>query len=177
MNRIPLIDPAHAEGKSKTLFDAVQAKMGMVPNMTRVLANAPAALESYLQFSGAMAGAKLSPRIREQIALTVGEVNSCVYCVRAHATIGGRLGLDAATIAAARDARSSDPKVDALLKFARDLVVERGALSDEGLARLRGAGVTDGEIVETIAAVSLNIFTNYVNHVADTVIDFPEIKA
>ena len=56
MNRIQQIDPAGATGKTKQLLDAVQSKLGIVPNLTRVLANAPAALEGYLNFSGALAG-------------------------------------------------------------------------------------------------------------------------
>jgi hypothetical protein len=37
--------------------------------------------------------------------------------------------------------------------------------------------LSDAEIVETTAQVALNIFTNYINHVARTVVDFPEVKS
>lgn len=176
MTRFQLIDPAAAEGKAKTLLDAVKAKMGLVPNMTRVMANAPAALDAYLQMSGALAGGTLNAKVREQIALTVGETNLCGYCLSAHTLIGGKVGLPADEIASARRATSSDAKTAALLKFARALVLQKGEVSDAAIAETRAAGAKDGELLEVVANVALNIYTNYVNHVAKTAIDFPEVK-
>ncbi len=176
MTRFQLIDPASAEGKAKTLLDAVKSKMGLVPNMTRVMANAPAALDAYLQMSGALAGGALNAKVREQIALTVGETNLCGYCLSAHTLIGGKVGLPADEIASARRATSSDAKTAALLKFARALVLQKGEVSDAAIAETRAAGAKDGDILEVVANVALNIYTNYVNHVAKTAIDFPEVK-
>lgn len=176
MNRIDQLDPAQATGKTKQLFDAVQHKMGLVPNLVRVLGAAPAALEGYLGFSGALAGGSLSAKIREQIALTVAESNLCSYCLSAHTFIGGKVGLSADDIASARHASAATDKADAILKLVRSIVVQRGEVSDNDLNKARTASLTDGEIVETIANVALNIFTNYVNHVARTVVDFPEVK-
>lgn len=75
----------------------------------------------------------------------------------------------------ARHATATDERTDALLKLARSIVVQRGELGATGLAPARAAGLTDGEVIETVANVALNIFTNYVNHVANTVVDFPEV--
>ncbi len=36
---------------------------------------------------------------------------------------------------------------------------------------------SEAEIVETLAHVGLNLFTNYFNHVANTEIDFPFVTA
>jgi uncharacterized peroxidase-related enzyme len=177
MNRIPQIDPAAATGKAKQLLDAVNAKLGLVPNLTRVLANAPAALEGYLNFSGALAGGVLSAKVREQIALAVAQGNNCDYCLSAHTFIGGKVGLAASDIANARQAVGASDKDDAILKLALSIVVQRGEVSDAALKNARAAGLTDAEIVETTANVALNIFTNYINHVAQTIVDFPEVKA
>jgi uncharacterized peroxidase-related enzyme len=177
MNRIQQIDPASATGKTKQLLDAVNAKLGIVPNLTRVLANAPAALEGYLNFSGALAGGGLSAKVREQIALAVAQGNHCDYCLSAHTFIGGKVGLAANDIASARQAVGAADKDDAILKLALSIVVQRGEVSDAALKNARAAGLTDAEIVETTANVALNIFTNYINHVAQTVVDFPEVKS
>ena len=177
MNRIQQIDPASATGKSKQLLDAVQSKLGIVPNLTRVLANAPAALEGYLNFSGALAGGGLSAKVREQIALAVAQGNNCDYCLSAHTFIGGKVGLGEKQIAAARQAVATTDKDDAILKLALSIVVQKGEVSDAALKNARSAGLTDADIVETTANVALNIFTNYVNHVAQTVVDFPEVKS
>jgi uncharacterized peroxidase-related enzyme len=177
MNRIQQIDPAAATGKAKQLLDAVQSKLGIVPNLTRVLANAPAALEGYLYFSGALAGGILSAKVREQIAIAVAQGNNCDYCLSAHTFIGGKVGLNEEQIADARQAVATTDKDDATLKLALSILVQKGEVSDAALKNARSAGLTDADIVETTANVALNIFTNYVNHVAQTVVDFPEVKS
>jgi uncharacterized peroxidase-related enzyme len=176
MNRIAQLDPVQATGKTKQLFDNVHAKLGGVPNLFRVLGNAPAALEGYLSFSGALAGGSLNERVREQIALTVAESNICSYCLSAHTYLAAKIGLTQNDIVGAIHAAAVTAKTDSILKLARSIVVQRGEVSDSDLERARCGGLTDGEIVETIANVALNIFTNYVNHVARTLVDFPEVK-
>lgn len=176
MNRITQVDPATSEGKTKHLFETVKTRLGVVPNLFRVLGNSPAALEAYLNFSGALATGHLHGRVREQIALAVAESNLCSYCLSAHTFIGGKLGLKERDIANARQAVASDDKTDAVLKLARSIVVERGEVSDATLRAARASGLSDAEVVETVAHVALNIFTNYINHVAQTVVDFPEVK-
>ena len=93
MNRITQLDPAQATGKTKQLFDGVQAKLGVVPNLFRVFGNSTAALEGYLNFSGALAGGVLNAKVREQIALAVAEINDCTYCRSSHTYIGGKAAL------------------------------------------------------------------------------------
>jgi len=176
MNRITQLDPAQATGKTKQLFDSVQSKLGAVPNLFRVLGTAPAALEGYLNFGSALGGGSLNAKVREQIALVVAESNLCGYCLSAHTFLGGKVGLTDKDIADARHASAGTDKTDAILKLARSIVVQRGEVSDADLKQVRASGLTDGDIVETIANVVVNIFTNYVNHVARTVVDFPEVK-
>ena len=176
-SRIPQIDPERATEKSKRLLGRVRSKLGLIPNLFRVLANAPVALEGYLNFSEALAAGALDDKLREQIALTVAESNLCPYCRSAHAFLGEKAGLSSDEIADAIRARGSDRRTDAVLKLARIIIVQRGEVSDSELKRARAAGLTDGELVETVANIALNIFTNYINHVARTAIDFPEVKA
>ncbi len=177
MNRITQLDPATATGKTKALFDGVQAKLGIVPNLFRVFGNSTAALEGYLNFSGALAGGVLDAKVREQIALAVAEINDCTYCRSAHTYIGGLVGLSESEITAARKVAASDERTEAILNLARNIVVQRGELSESEFKAARAAKLTDAEIVETVANVALNILTNYLNHVAQTVVDFPEVKA
>ncbi len=176
MNRITQLDPTSATGKTKQLFDGVQAKLGVVPNLFRVLGNSSAALEGYLNFSGALAGGVLNAKVREQIALAVAEINDCNYCRSAHTYIGGKAGLSEREIADARKVSATDEHTAAILNLARSIVVQRGELSDTEFKAARAAKLTDAEIVETTANVALNLLTNYVNHVAQTVVDFPEVK-
>lgn len=176
MNRITQLDPAQATGKTKQLFDGVRAKLGVVPNLFRVFGNSPAALEGYLNISGALAGGVLNAKVREQIALAVAEINDCTYCRSAHTYIGGKVGLNEREMADARKVVASDERTAAILNLARSVVVQRGELSEAEFKAARAAKITDSEIVETTANVALNILTNYVNHVAHTVVDFPEVS-
>lgn len=175
--RLPTIAPQAATGKAKALLEAVQTKLGLVPNMMRTLALAPAALEGYLQLSGALGGGALNAKTRELIALTVGQQNGCDYCLAAHTAIGGMVGLTTDQARDARLATSSDPRTAALLRFAAQLVEDRGRVSDADLAAVRAAGWDDGAIVEVVANVALSIFTNTFNHVAGTEVDFPAAPA
>lgn len=176
MSRIPQVNPESASGKAKELLDAVKGKLGLVPNMTRVMANSAAVLDGYLSLSGALSKGHLRAKEREQIALTVGEVNGCDYCLAAHSTIGKMVGLTAEQIMDSRRGTAVDPKVEALVKFARRVVDERGRVSDLDLANARVAGLDDAALAEVVANVALNLFTNYFNHVAETDIDFPKVE-
>jgi uncharacterized peroxidase-related enzyme len=175
MSRLPAIQTETANGKAKLLLEAVQAKLKITPNMTRVMANSPAVLEGYLSFSGALAGGSLPAKLREEIALEVGEQNACQYCVSAHTAIGKLTGLTDAEIQEARDARSSSQKHAAALEFARQVVAKRGRVADADFEAVRKAGFGDGEIAEIIAHVALNVFTNYFNIATEVEVDFPKI--
>jgi uncharacterized peroxidase-related enzyme len=175
MARLNTIDPAQATGKAKELLAAVQAKLKLTPNMTRVMANSPAVLEAYLNFSSALAGGALGAKLGEQIALAVAQVDQCEYCLSAHSAIGKLVGLTDSDIAGSREGQGSSPRVAAALRFARQLVESRGIVGDDAIAAVRQAGFSDGEIAEIIAHVALNIFTNYFNNAAAVDIDFPKV--
>jgi hypothetical protein len=92
------------------------------------------------------------------------------------AALGQLAGLNPEEIAACRHARAADPRREAGLVFAQAIVVNRGEVSDAAVNRVRAAGFSDGEITELVANVVINIFTNYVNHVAQTIVDFPRVE-
>jgi uncharacterized peroxidase-related enzyme len=176
MSRITAINPKETTGGVKELLDAVQAKLGVTPNMMRTMAQSPAVLEAYLNFSDALGKGKLKAKVREQIALLSAEANQCGYCVAAHTAIGKMVGLNENAILAARGASAEDAETDAALKFARAIIEKRGAVSDDEIQAMKSAGFSEGEIAEVIANVALNIFTNYFNETAKTEIDFPRVE-
>ena len=176
MPRLNAIDPTQATGKAKELLGAVKTNLGLVPNMMRTMANAPAVLEGYLGLSGALAGGSLGRGLREQIALAVAEANACDYCLAAHTALGQLAKLSEDEIAASRRHRSANPRTAAALGFAVSLVEKHGEVSDEAFARVRQAGFSDGEIAEIIANVALNVLTNYFNKAAEVVVDFPRVE-
>ena len=176
MSRIPAIDPAAATGKAQDLLSAVKSKLGLVPNMTRVMVNSPAVLEGYLGLNGALARGSLQPKVREELALVVAQDNECDYCLSAHTAIGKMVGLTPEEIAQSREGRSTDEHVEAALTFAKRVLATRGAVSDRDLSAVRAAGFSDGEIAEIIAHVALNVLTNYFNKATEVDIDFPVVS-
>ena len=167
-----------APAASQPLLEAVKKQLGVVPNLFRVVSNSPAALEGYLGLSGALAKGTLPAATRERIALAVAEINGCTYCLSAHSYLGKNLAkLDEAEIMANRHGRSNDPKADAAVHFAATVTKARGHVEDADLRAVKTAGYDDAQIVEIVLHVALNTWTNYINEVAQTVVDFPVAKA
>ncbi|MDN3583256.1 carboxymuconolactone decarboxylase family protein [Mucilaginibacter flavus] len=178
MTRLTALNPDETIGKAKDLFNVIQSKLGVVPNMMRTMGNSPALLEGYLNLSGALSHGKLGAKTGELLALAVSEKNSCDYCLSAHTYIGEKLvHIDAETLNNARNAESTDAKTAAILKFANVVTAKQGLVDDADVDAVKAAGLTDGEIGEIVGHVALNVLTNYFNNVAKTAIDFPVVRA
>ena len=176
MPAIRPIDPQQADTATAQTLAGVRAKFGLVPNMMATMAHAPAALDGYLRFAGALAGGRFSAKRREAIALTVAQANRCGYCLSAHSALGDLAGLARDEQAEARVATARDPQEAALLKLAESIVRTQGHPEADVLRDVRAQGFGDADVLEVIANVALNIYTNYVNHIADTEIDFPVVE-
>lgn len=177
MSRFKPVEKDGADGRAAELLDRIQRELGMTPNIMKIMANAPKVLEGYLSFSAALAEGALPARLREQLALTVAEANGCQYCLAAHTAIGRIVGLSEQEIGDSRQADAVDSKSEVALRFARKVVDERANVSNADVDRLRHAGFNDEQIVEIIANVAINTFTNYFNHIALTEVDFPAVEA
>ncbi len=176
MTRLNSVNPDTAEGRAKDLFDAAKKKMAGVPNILRVMANQPAVLDMYFKINEALSGGSFDAPTREAVALATAGENSCEYCAAAHTAISKGLKVDAAEIKRRIEGQSEDSRVRAILDLAKRIIETKGFVSDEDLENARKAGLSDGDIMETVGNVALNFFTNYVNHVADTDIDFPKVE-
>ena len=176
MSRFHLVEPSTASGKAKELLDAVKGKLGIVPNMTKVMANSPAVLEGYVGFSGALGKGLLDAKTRERLALVAAQENRCDYCLSAHAAIGKMVGLEPEQIAESRRGNGGSDRATAALTFAKRVLETRGQVNETDLTAVRGAGFSDAQIVEIIAHVALNVLTNYLNIASDVEIDFPKVS-
>jgi AhpD family alkylhydroperoxidase len=159
LQRIPSVDPSTATGSNKKNFDLFQGALGVVPNMTRAMAQSPAVLEGYVALNGSLTKGTLGKKLREELALTLAGANHCDYCASAHTVLGKFAGLNETQI------------TDAI----NILVEKRGRINDDDFQAVTAAGYTPGEVGEIVAHVALNVFTNYFNNVAGTEIDFPKV--
>ncbi len=175
MSRITVITNETANAEQLALLEAIQAKLGMVPNFLKILANSPAALRAFLGLHGIANEGSLTPQTRERIALAVAQQNSCEYCVSAHTAIGRKAGLTNAEIAANRAGTSQEDKAAVAVKFARSLVENSGEVTTAEITEARNAGYSDAEIVEIITHVGMNILTNMIGKASRVEIDFPKV--
>lgn len=177
MSRLPTVTDQNASPAAAGLFDAIRGKVGMVPNLYRVTANQPAVLEGLLTLGEKLGGGSFDPATREAIALAVAGENACDYCASAHTAISKGMKVADDEVASRLLGKSADPRVQAILDFAVAVTREKGFVSDADLTTAREAGLSDADIIEVIGNVVANIFTNYINHVAQTEIDFPVVTA
>lgn len=178
MPHIHPLDPDQASGPAAELFAAIHAQFGVVPNIFRTVGQSPAALKGLLGLSGALGEGELSAALREQIALASAGANGCDYCASAHTAIGRGAGLSAEEAARNLEGAASDPQARAVLDFVNLVIRERADIDNAAeLGKLREAGLSEAQIVEVIAHIALNQFTNYFNHIAGTSIDFPAVSS
>ena len=177
MTNFAPIEPETATGKAADLLAQVQKSLGLTPTMTKVMANSPALLKSYLTLSGAVAGGVLPAAVRERLAISTAQLNSCEYCLSAHTYIGANIAkVDADELEKARRAESDDAHVAALLKLSNSIAENAGDVDDVDIKTAREAGVTEEEIGEVVANLALNILTNYFNVVAHVDNDWPVVS-
>jgi uncharacterized peroxidase-related enzyme len=175
MQRITAKTIDNAPEASKPVMEKIKGKFGKVPNIFATLGTSPAALKALMGIFGALEEGTLTGKPHEAIALRVGELNGCKYCTAAHTAKAKMAGATPEEAVDFRKGKSSDAKIQSLIKLAEKLNEKRGNLSDGELAAARGAGLTDAEILETLAIVICNVYTNAINALVKTEVDFPKI--
>ena len=176
VNRIDLVDVDGVTDDRAESLAQIKGAFGFVPNMFRAAANSPVALQSLWGSFGALGHGVLGAKVGEQIAVAVADRNRCDYCLSAHTLLGKKAGATADEMADAQKGYSTDAHTAAVLHLAVELVERRGQLDGDAIAAARSAGLTSEEIVETIAHVALNVFTNYVNVALDVPVDFARTR-
>ncbi len=175
MSRVPLINPTDTTPNRQAILAQIHGAFGATPNMFKAVAHSSAALQSMWGSFGALGAGVLGAKLGEQIAVAVAQRNRCEYCLAAHTVLGKGAGATAQEMAAAQAGQSDDPKTAAALRFAIQLVERRAQVTSDDVAALRTAGFGDEHIVEIIAHVALNLFTNYINVALDVPVDFPKV--
>ncbi len=175
MPRIHPVDVASAPRETVDHLETCRTMFGATPNLFTTAANSPAALGALLSMFANVGQSSFGAKVGELFGIAIAESNRCAYCLAAHTALGRSLGVSPIALSSARNAESVDGRTTAALKLAVAINEARGHIDDATLASARIAGLSDAEIVEVVAHVALNVFTNYLNTVAKTTIDFPEV--
>ena len=141
-------------------------------NIFKTMDHCPHLLAGFKAFKGELDKGHLSGEVKEKIALAVAGINDCAYCKAAHTAMAKKAGVSDGGIEYALQCKCGDPKINAALKFAGDIVNKKGEIDDADLQAVQEAGWTTEEVMEIFGQVMLNMITNYFNHMVDTDVDF-----
>jgi len=168
----PLHDVDSAPENSPALLEAVARKFGFTPNLTRILAESPVALETYLTLNRLVESSSLTPGEQQVAILATSVENRCTYCVAAHSAVAAMVGLPQEVLHALREGGDlPDPKLNALALFTRGVVRGRGHVEAAGVRGFLDAGFSRRQLLEVLVAVTLKTLSNYTNHLAETPLD------
>ena len=176
--RLATANPSEATGPVVDYFTAIKKSAGKVPNLYVTVGSlSPDSLGVVLNIEGALAKSSLPKIDIEVVKLAVSEASGCDYCLAAHTLMGKAAGLTLHDIHNVRaGAATGDAKRDALVHFVHTLVKTSGTLPASEVEALQAAGYSDRQLIEIALAVASITFTNLVNRMNDTTLDFPAAK-
>jgi len=165
------IDDAPVE--SKPFMEKAKAAVGMVPNLHRVLAEAPVTYESYLSVYGLFTSkATLSPVEQQVVMMTSNFQNNCHYCVPAHSFAMKRAKMPDEVIEALREGTDiPDAKLQALHVFTKEVMDKKGHVGDERLNAFLAAGYERRHALEVISGLAAKLISNFSNALANVEVD------
>ncbi|QGW78220.1 carboxymuconolactone decarboxylase family protein [Pseudomonas alkylphenolica] len=170
MSRVTLHTLQSAPEAARPFLENAQKNSGFIPNLLGVLANAPAALETYVTVSALNGTAELSLAEREVVQLVAATNHGCDFCVAGHTAVALNKAKLPQEVVDALRARGELPqeKLEALAAFTREVIATRGNVSDAGYSAFREAGYGEGHALEVILGVSLATLCNFANVFAQT---------
>lgn len=149
MAKIPYVEKEHVPENIQGIYDALQQKFGVVPNVIKAMANAPEMLAGFMPYLGAALGpSQVSSDLKELAIITTSKINGCSYCTAHHTAAGKRAGLTDEKIASATDARSAalSAQEQAVVHYATELA-NNVAASESALEQMR-QHFSDSQIAE-----------------------------
>jgi uncharacterized peroxidase-related enzyme len=157
---------------SKEGLRNIQKRFGFIPNLIATFANSPAVLNGYLALDAAWENSSLTREERQIVLLTASVENKCRYCVAAHVTGLKAMRFDAGAISAICNRSSlTEPKQNALVAITRELVSERGLVSQASKKAFFETGYDVIALMEVLAGVGLKTMSNYLDHLSPISID------
>jgi uncharacterized peroxidase-related enzyme len=177
MPTLPLHTIESAPQEAKDLLTAAEKANGYLPNLLRVLANAPVALETYLTVSRINARSSLTLSEREVVQITAAATHGCGFCVAGHTAIAYKQArLDEATVESLRSlGHVPNERLEAVARFTKAVISQRGRVDGAELEAFKAAGFTDQAALEVVLGVSLATLCNFANNLGGAPLN-PELE-
>ena len=166
-------EPDTAPGKSIEMMEQSLKGFGMIPNLHKILAQAPATYEAYnTVFSLFMKNTSLTPLEQQVVFMTANFENNCHYCVPGHTWMMKSAKMPDDVIEALREGTTiPDQKLQALHDYTKALLDQRGHIGDEKLDAFLNAGYDKRQALEVLTGLSAKLISNFTNALAHTKVD------
>ncbi|MFC7291925.1 carboxymuconolactone decarboxylase family protein [Hirschia litorea] len=172
MSTYTLHTPETAPDEAKEILAGAKKTMGFVPNLYATMAQSPELLKSYKYLADSFASNSLNADERNVVWLVINYENNCHYCVPAHTGIAKSQGVSDDIINAIRDGKTiPNAKLEALAEFTRQMLNQRGVVTDEQVQALFAHGYDNTTVLDVILGLAHKTLSNYTNHVANTPVD------
>jgi uncharacterized peroxidase-related enzyme len=172
INGFTIHDTTTAPVASSEILDGIQKFWGLVPNLHRVLAESPAALEAYATLWGIAEKTGFTPQERNIVYIAIIYENECTYCMAGHTNLSRVAKVEPETISAVREGRPiADPKLEALRQFAAKVTRNRGVVSEAEVSTFKAAGYDNRAMLDVLVLAATKLISNYTNHLAQTPLD------
>lgn len=171
--RYPVLSLETAPEEATPVLEGVIKTIGKMPNMIGTMANSPLTLKSYADIGGNFREAGFSPIEQHVTFLTISVENECRYCTAAHSTaLKKGMKVDAAVVSAIRSGGlPEDPRLNALVAVIRELMTQKGRVSDEARTAFLAAGYTERQLLDLLSAIAMKTITNFLDHLTAIPLD------
>ncbi len=163
---------ASAPPGSKAALEAIEQRIGFVPNLAATMAGAPALVRGFEHLQDVLRSSTLTGAEREVVGLTVSHANTCPVSMAIHSTFALKQGLAPAVVVALRAGLPpADERLRVLHEFALALVEDRGHFDRARERAMEAAGFTPEQVLEVIAQVGYTSLANWVANLCDPPLD------
>ncbi len=156
------------------VFDWYVENFRFVPNLSRVMSEAPALLRSYWQTQlNLLQIGTLTPEENNVVQMSIAVENKCRYCASGHIMAGRMVFGSSEEVMENIIAESDLPevKLNALRDFALAVYEGKGSVSNEALTNFREAGYSNAQALDVVTNISTKVMSNFTNQLTNNELD------
>lgn len=157
---------------ARRLAAASAKQFGFLPSPVARAASSPALLQHLFAGFAAYEKSSLSAIEREVVALTVAFENECHYCMAMHSATLAKSGVDPAIVEALRNGTELVvPRLEALRRFARAVLTQRGRVPEDAWLAFERAGFDERNALDVVLGVGVYVLSTLSNVLTEAPLD------
>lgn len=157
---IETISPEEASGAVQALYKRQQGELDYLPNYARVFCHRPQVMQAWADLQQAIRQ-EMDTRTYSLVSLAAALAIRSSYCALAHGRklLGRYFTLEElVAIINDEDAAPLSAGERSMMRFARKVALDSSSITATDIAELRGAGFSDAQIFDTVAATAGRCF-------------------